>query len=236
MEFYEMLSSRYDDVFTISAPELSFLMDSIPEKNSKVLDVACGTGQYAIELYNNGYKRIKAVDLDPSMIRKASDKDSPVDFKVGNMLDISQLYDENFDFIYCTGNSIAHLNTLDQVSSFIYSVYSKLNRGGVFVCQIINFDRIISGSITSLPTIKTTDLIFERLYTHKNDKIIFTGILTQGPEKAISELTLLTLMHKDINHAVLSAGFDQVEYFGSFLMEEYVPKTSYALVMRAIKR
>lgn len=236
MEFYEMLASRYDDVFTVSDSELSFLINSIPSHNSYILDVACGTGQYTIALYQNSFMNIDAVDLDSSMIEKARTKNIPIDFKVGNMLDINNLYDKCFDFIYCTGNSIAHLNDLYQVNSFISSVYSKLNPGGVFVCQIINFDRIVSGNITSLPTIIKPDLSFERLYSLKENTIVFTGILNLDKHKASSNVILLTLMQKDINNALLSTGFIDIEYFGNFYMEEYIPETSYALVARAVKR
>jgi len=170
MAFYSDISSYYDKIFPISEVTVDFLRESIGRPPKKVLDVACGTGGYTLELDKLGYK-IKGIDLDKKMIEKLSEKVNnegcKVRFSQGNMLTLSkEVNGEKFDAIYSIGNSLVHLNNYHEIQSFFTDVKKLLNRSGVFIFQIINYDRILSKALKSLPTIvnKEVPLKFERFY------------------------------------------------------------------------
>ena len=235
MDFYKMLADSYDKVFDVSKSEMDFLLSCIKGKDTSILDIACGTGQYTIELFNLGYIDIHALDLDPSMIEKAVSKSKAIDFKVGNMLDFGNLYNRKFGFIYCTGNSIAHLNDLDEILSFLKETYSLLEKGGCLALQIINFDRIFSGNITSLPLIKKDNLVFERIYELHSKNVTFKGILSIDNERYSSSLELLAPRHDELIELLVKAGFPKYTAYGSFAKDPYHKKLSYALVLKAFK-
>ena len=73
MAFYTDISKYYDKIFPISKVTVDFLKDSLGNPPKNVLDVACGTGEYALELEKQGYN-LKAIDLDSKMIEKLREK------------------------------------------------------------------------------------------------------------------------------------------------------------------
>ncbi len=136
-----------------------FLKESVPkgEKPGRILDLACGSGNYTLAF--SGYAdSVTGIDLDPMMIARANEKKMAdnVDFSVGNMLEFDQLIagGEAFDFVYSIGNSIVHLNSLEDIGELLAKVYECLKPGGGLVIQVVNFSRVLSQNITSLPTIK----------------------------------------------------------------------------------
>ena len=44
------------------------------EKNSRIIDIGCGTGLTSIFLHRQGYKCLDGVDLSPDMVRVAIDR------------------------------------------------------------------------------------------------------------------------------------------------------------------
>jgi len=239
--FYTDISKYYDKIFPISKVTVDFLKDSLGNPPKNVLDVACGTGEYALELEKQGYN-LKAIDLDSKMIEKLREKakknNSKVSFMEGNMINLGKDFsDEKFDAIYCIGNSLVHLDNLNEIQVFFQDVRKLLNEDGIFIFQIINYDRIIAKELRSLPTIenKEVPLKFERLYNldEATGKIIFKTILHVDNKEIINEVNLIPLMYDDAISMLKSAGFNKVKAYGDFRRSCYDKENSYALILEA---
>lgn len=72
MDFYTQLSYFYDDLFPVEPSILHFLIDTF-SSSQRILDVACGTGTYAISLLVEG-KDVGGIDLSLPMIEQARGK------------------------------------------------------------------------------------------------------------------------------------------------------------------
>ena len=254
MDFYRDISDYYDYIFPFKEVTYNFLLDSYNLSSNKgnsecrILDIACGSGIYALNLASNGGQVI-ATDLDPLMIAQAQAKNknriNTVTFKVHNMLELDQLEDPSlgFDFVYCIGNSIVHLDTIDEIYSVINSVYELLNFGGTFVIQIINFDRILKEQVNELPTIVNEDegVTFKREYNHLDHehKIEFSTVLdieTQGmTERYTQSVKLYPLVVNELVKGFEDAGFLEIELFGGFNGIAYDRDTSYPTIIRGVK-
>lgn len=241
MAFYADISNYYDKIFPISKTTVDFLSDSIGSPPKNVLDVACGTGEYALELEKKGFN-LKAIDLDSKMITKLKEKakntESKVRFLQGNMMTLyMDMPDESFDAIYCIGNSLVHLDNSNEIQSFFLDVRKLLGKEGVFVFQIINYDRIISKEVSSLPTILNEEipLKFERFYNldESSRKIIFKTILHVDNNEIINEVYLYPLMHDDAVAMLRKAGFNEIRVFGDFKRSSFDKENSYALIIEA---
>ncbi|MBW8381720.1 MAG: class I SAM-dependent methyltransferase, partial [Youngiibacter sp.] len=168
LKFYEILATHYDDIFPLSGNTLSFLSEGL-EPEAKVLDAACGTGTYAIALAGKGFQTV-GVDIDESMVAIAETKavmlDADADFIVSDMMDIDLVCTDEMDMIFCIGNSLVHLKDRKQALDFIRICHGLLKPGGSMILQIVNYDRILDESLTSLPTIevKEKDITFVRNY------------------------------------------------------------------------
>lgn len=245
MNFYNILSKYYDYIFTLDKKTLEFLSDEMTD-DEKVLDVACGTGTYAIALEQKGLKVI-GVDLDHEMIEKAKEKSSGknINFFVENMTKLKERFlPEEFNNIYCIGNSIVHLNSKEEIFNTIKDFYDLLGKGGHVAVGIINYDRIINHNITELPTIEreAVGVSFIRKYEYNSSEgfIYFnTELKIKEPNEGAvniykNSVRLLPIMKDELYKMFQDAGFNCIEVYGGFGRKEYEIE-DYTLVIRGKK-
>ncbi|SCG81946.1 methyltransferase type 11 [Proteiniborus sp. DW1] len=245
MGFYEELSRYYDIIFPAAPSTVEFIEKSANDRKY-ILDIACGTGNYAIELAKKGYI-VDGVDLDSEMIKagkkKAKAENLNINFTQGNMKDIKALFsDQKYDLIYCIGNSLVHLDSEDEIGQLINDISDITNDNGTLVIQIINYDRILDFNIDHLPTIsrKEAGVEFVRNYVHDkvSGKILFnTEIHITNEDKTHkyeNSVALFPLRKDALVNIVKNAGFNKIEVYGGFGKEEYF-ENSFATVLVARK-
>jgi len=215
-----------------------------------VLDIACGTGAYSIALAVKGH-HVWGLDLDEKMIaaarRKAAGRD--VTFAVGNMLDVDSIFPGRvFDLVFCIGNSLVHLGDRDSVSGLVKKVLGLLDRGGMFIAQVVNYDRIVRSrracapaqqiEIESLPVIERAEhgITFIRNYEFTGDPehINFNTEIRYGNVSIPNSVKLLALQSGDLVGIVRSAGFSDVRLFGGY-DESRHDENAMATVIKASK-
>jgi 2-polyprenyl-3-methyl-5-hydroxy-6-metoxy-1,4-benzoquinol methylase len=223
MGFYEQISKYYDYIFPIEESQVKFIEGVLKDKpgsetstdkpdafsKQNVLDVACGSGGYAIELSKLGFN-VTAVDLDEAMLEMAAEKARKekldIDIVKCDIRELKKtLLNENirknkengrnndigskeqgklFDCIFCIGNSIVHLGSYDEILQSLKQMLDLLAIDGVLVLQIINYDRIINLGIKELPAIKNEKIALEfiRKYEFSNSSglVNFNTLLTIG--------------------------------------------------------
>jgi 2-polyprenyl-3-methyl-5-hydroxy-6-metoxy-1,4-benzoquinol methylase len=243
MGFYEEISKYYDYIFPVSTETVDFLIAKIGSRPKSILDVACGTGGYSLELEKHGYN-MTAVDLDKAMIEglreKALSSGSKVKYLQANMLELKEkLPHKGFDVVFCIGNSVVHLDNNNEISEFFNNTKSVLSDNGTLIIQTINFDRVLSKGITSLPTIfnDTIGLKFERLYRydHLINKVFFKTILTVEDKKIENEIPLTPLKFDETEHMLKKAGFTDIAAFGGFDGSEFQNENSFLMIIKAKK-
>lgn len=224
MSFYQSIAEYYDSIFPTNPTQADFIysLTDSPINEKEILDIGCGTGNLSI-LIAKKFKQVTAIDLDNEMLDIAEEKstENNIDFKNINMLSISEIFMPNsFDVVSCFGNTLVHLNSTDQISSFFENVKTVLKPNGKFLIQIINYDRILEKNIDHLPTIEKNNIKFERLYSYDNDanRISFETILTDktSDNKIINEIYLIPLRKKEIENLLINAGFSDIEFYGNF--------------------
>ena len=130
-----------------------FLMSDVPYDNwinlfiskkeqynitgSKVLDVACGTGEFSVRLAEKGYS-VTGVDLSDEMLAiakvKADQSGVVIPFYQQNMVELDM--GEQFDSIVIFCDSLNYLHTESDVQSTFQQVYEQLKPGGLFMFDV----------------------------------------------------------------------------------------------------
>ncbi len=233
MPLYEDFADVYDAIFTKKDTTATFLNNNLKKRN--VLDLACGTGTYAICLAENGY-HVVGTDLDASMIAKAKTKrhqpNNP-EFYVENMLDLSAL--NFYDGIYSIGNSIVHLENERTIQLLFEKVLKALKNNGVFILQIINYARILDQNIDHLPTIKNGDLVFERNYVYQPPYIHFNTILTKENNPTYNTVRLYPIRPSTVLSILQTVGFKEIKTYGSFNETTFDEESSLPFIVVAEK-
>jgi len=245
MNFYTSIAPYYDVLFPYDETQITFLESALesvfvgenPEpmvtataRPRFFLDIGCGTGTILLA-FRNRFSKVYGLDLDEELLKKAEEKgnflpENNIVFVNGNMLNLDTLAVEtSFDAITCLGNTLPHLTGANQVNYFLSMVYQRLTKDGIFVFQIINYDRILAGAIRGLPTIETQDLTFERYYTEqKPDGIIdFETILSDpaGGRTIRNSVRLKPLQRQEIETGLAFAGFKTYRLFGDYTGAAY---------------
>ena len=242
MSFYNSIASYYDYIFPAYEAQIEFLRENLGEPPKQVLDIACGTGSYALALSKLGYS-MTALDADKGMIESASEKAELEGLQLAliecYMENIKESIEGHFDGAYCIGNSLVHLSTKEQISKFLKDIYEVLNEGSSFVIQIINYDRIIKHGVTELPDIKHDEvgLEFSRKYHLSEDKqqVAFNTCLKLEDKVEEHTTMLLPLLKDELESMLQKAGFNTAKCYGDFKGHAFDVDESYHCIFVAEK-
>jgi SAM-dependent methyltransferase len=145
----------------------------------------------------------------------------------------------SFDAVLCFGNTLVHLENPGKMKAFFSGVLNTLKDGGVFIVQIVNYDRIPAEGVGELPLIESENCTFHREYTfHKAaHRIRFNTRLTVKETGTVRESTesLYPLTSLELRTVLENAGFSGIRFFGSESKAPYRPQSP-ALIALAQKQ
>jgi SAM-dependent methyltransferase len=129
----------------LNAPQVKLEVDFIERslgvaQEGIVLDLACGTGQHAVELASRGYN-VVGYDLSVSQLAEASERaqerGTKINFLQGDMREMA--FENTFDGIYCWNTSFGYFEEEKNVH-VAKRVFAALKSGGSFLLDVINRD------------------------------------------------------------------------------------------------
>ncbi len=232
------------------AREIPFILKTLGDRQSaRVLDLACGSGRHAIALAEQGHEVI-GVDKSTTMINEAKSLakglDNPPEFIVANILDISPMTTGKFDLALCLGNSLALLETVDQVKQLIKTINGILTQEGAFVIQVLNFRSILRDGFAYFPIKGVYDsgevrYLFARFFQHHKDKNYSTLVMTSFKKERNSWATVMASQNvlrldKEILQEILSdCQFVTVEFYSNYHEHPLNQDKDRSIVVRAYK-
>ncbi len=134
---YQILAKYYQELVDAKQGSLFFfdLFKKI-NKGTRVLDCACGSGEFVELLYENRYD-VQGFDLSLEMIQKCKYSNL---VQVSNMLNFK--YDTKFDTITCFCDSFNYLLNDEDILSFIRNVHHHLNDEGIFIFDMHTYSTL----------------------------------------------------------------------------------------------
>lgn len=234
MGFYQILSKYYDDLFPAKEQEMAFV-NSLLGDSETLLDIGSGTGNKTAILAQ-GRRHCVGIDMDEKMVEAAAARhaDANLTFLRLDMREMGKTFSPNsFDAAVCLGNTLAHLHQVGELMGLFRDMAAILKRNGVFIGQIINYDRIIDRHITELPVIETDEVVFRRGYDWHDSQMLFAATITDKKtgEEHVNAVPLRPILKAAMDGVLYDAGFGAVEHFGSYSGEPFT-EDSYHLIFK----
>lgn len=219
MDLYDIIADNYSRLFPLSEERTHFVKSFLQEGDC-FLDIGCATGDLCVELEKSGFKA-HGIDLNSRMINIACAKsEGAADFRVMNMLDIDEAFaDISFPVICCFGNTLPHLHSFSEITDFFKKVYFRLQTKGIFIFQILNYDRILKNRKCNFPEVNKGDFIFTRTYEFLENKIRFIITMEINGKKISDSTLLLALPQARLLSSLENAGFNEMQCYRDYSLK-----------------
>lgn len=218
MSFYKALTPYYDDIFPTNEKTLAFLAAYF-KKGASVLDVGAGTGNMAVSLAQQGF-RVTVMEPEKSMAEqvrlKAQSYQLPIIVTTNTMQQLGTL-DETYQGIYCIGNTLAHLQNMEEIRAFFQQTFEKLQPEGVFIFQIVNFEK----KDFVFPVIGKEGFLFERQYERDGEHMLFTTTLSTKEGAQTNTILLYPATVVQLRPLLEVCGFESINAYGNFAAKPY---------------
>jgi SAM-dependent methyltransferase len=130
-EYYDLIYSTFKDYAAESARIAGLLREVHPACRT-ILDAACGSGEHARWLANEGFE-VDGLDLDPVFLRIARRKHPAGRFFEADMSDFHVPH--QYDAVLCLFSSIGYLTTLDRITKALIRFREHLAARGVILVE-----------------------------------------------------------------------------------------------------
>jgi SAM-dependent methyltransferase len=180
----------------------------------KALDLGCGSGFQSIALAELGFK-VLAIDLCGALLDELRGRSAGrhVDVIQGDMLD-SRIYADKgpFEITVCMGDTLAHLQTVEDVSALFKDVYRSLEPGGKLALTFRDLTAELKGVDRIIPVksdddkLMATFLEYENKYVNVHDMIFVRR--NSGWELEKSVYRKLRLGKEQVEELLLNTGFN----------------------------
>ena len=238
--FYHLLADVYDLLFPVTDAQRGFFVELAGKQGvSRVLDVACGSGEQAA-LFRELGLHVSALEYDERMVECVRAKGLAIDVRLGSMEHVAELFTPGYDLVLCIGNSLPHLPRLAAVERAVRGMVSLLNQGGLLVLSTVNFDRVIRDRITSLPTKRIEDsagrsIVFERFYdlAPLPAHITFSTRLSVHGTARTASVALVPISPEWLSNLVVNVGLRVTGSYADFSRSPFAPQAASLVLVAA---
>jgi ubiquinone/menaquinone biosynthesis C-methylase UbiE len=181
-------------------------------KGMKILDAGCGAGRYSIEFAKRGCK-VTLFDISDEQLKIAKDKidEAGVNENIegifqGDIRDLSQFGNEQFDLVVCYGAPLSYV--LDKRETAILEFNRVLNKNGSLFISVNNKWGILKMLLGN----KYPDFFSNPEYWYI-DKVMKTGDLPR--HEKVNQPPRHFFEAEELNNLLVENGFDEVVLGGS---------------------
>lgn len=248
-KYATFIGERYDKMvnwekrFSYELPVLLALFER--EKVKTVMNLGSWTGEYDVRLAKEGFN-VLGVDENEMMIKICQEKRNDLSeqekkrltFNEINYNELEKNVKEKYDAVLCIGNSLPYIDM--PLKELMVKIKSTLSENGIFVIQVLNFEKIIKrknrllsfnchesengnrGESMSLEFIRTVNDDYIKhnvaLFDFDGKEWFFSGM---------TSVKVRNINRKKIEEALRLAGFSKITFAGNMgeYQGEYGPMT-----------
>jgi len=241
-DFYDALAQDYDQMTSFETrlvserPFVRLLVEQ--HAIASALDAGAGSGFHSVLLAQLGV-RVTAVDLSKVMLsalaRHAAAKGLSVKVLQASFRDLPSRFHGVVDAVFCMGNALAHLQDSLELDAALEAFRRVIKPGGSLVLQVLNYDRILAERQRIQSVREAGGATYVRFYDFHNDHLVFNVVKLEYRESGVEQhalaIPLKPWTSSELTTALVRAGFEEVETFGSIALEQFKSASSKDLVI-----
>lgn len=197
------------------------------QKDSKIIDLACGKGRHSVFLNKLGYK-VLGLDLSQQSIEHNKQfENSDLKFEVHDMRDeiYPELLTEKADAVVNLFTSFGYFEDENDDRKVFHSISNTLKDDGYFVLDFLNA-KWVENTLIKEETITKEEIDFFIKKKIENQNIIKDIYFNDdGKEHHFFEKVKLHTL-EEINDYAVEFGFERVQIFGDYHLNEFDLETS----------
>ena len=245
--FYDGLAAEYDAMTGFSARLVNarrwateVAARLVPA--GSVVDVATGTGLYAIAFAGLGFE-VTGADIATEMLALARKNAESAGVKATwlqtDMQSLAGCLAKPAGLLVCLGNSLPHLTQPEALATALCEFRNALAPGGVAVVQVLNYDKILRVGERMVSVDRQGDTEFVRFYDFLPESgLVRFNVLRlrwQGNEAVHDwqSVTLQAYTKAELEQALATAGFTEITAYSGLSFKPFDPTTSDTLTLVA---
>lgn len=132
-----------------------------PTSSGLAFDLGAGCGFQSVPLAQLGF-RVVAMDLSAKMLAqlKKAAKDLPIKTVCDDLSNFTNYESGKIELVVCMGDTLTHLDTLNQVQALLDAVFSALEIGGHLILSFRNLTQELVGLDRFIPVKSSETTIF----------------------------------------------------------------------------
>lgn len=192
-------------------------------RGAKIIDLACGKGRHSVYLNNLGFD-VLGLDLSKKSIEFDKQfEDSDLHFKVHDMRD--PIDSEKVDAVFNLFTSFGYFDNEEDDKKVFKSVSEVLPENGVFVLDYLNENYVREG-LKPQEIVKRGEIEFNISKKIENNFIIKDiQFEAKGQKYHYFEKVKLHTPER-INEYAEEAGFERIQVWGNYQLEDFEPSVS----------
>ena len=144
------------------------------------IDLGCGPGYQAVALAGLGFTTVRAVDGSAALLDElaANAKDLPIERVHGDIRDLKTFVaPESASAIVCMGDTLTHLDSLNEVSRLLADAHQALKPGGVLALTFRDLSIAREGLDRFLPIRADADRIMTCVLEFESDHVVINDLI-----------------------------------------------------------
>jgi SAM-dependent methyltransferase len=215
--YYHLLYNKRDNA------EAEYLVNNLctylkPLPNSRLFDIACGRGRFAVYLNKQGYD-VTGIDLSVDNIRYAMQfENDSLHFFAHDMRQLS--YHNYFDMAFNLFTSFGYFKTDQEHIRTLINFNRALKQGGLLVLDYFNSGKVLDCLVPE--EIKTTNGVDFHINKAVSDNKIIKTIFFQDKNKCYTFKEIVrALTLNDFKLYFEQSGFEIITNFGNYSLENF---------------
>lgn len=182
-----------------------------PKQNGLALDLGAGHGLQSISLANLGFD-VKAVDFNVHLLEQLGRRSLGKNIETVE-LDFRLFVDLNLrpELIVCMGDTIAHLDSFEELHQLTRHCYDGLGPGGKLVLSFRDYSTVLNGSDRFIPVKSDEEKILTCILDYNDEYITVTDLLQEKTERKwvqkVSSYKKIRLTTDRVRDSLINAGF-----------------------------